>query len=99
MKVINSDELMKLYKDRYEVISNHYGPNSSECGILSGVIKLLDEYSSEMPDIVHCQDCVHSERPGNVNPGCKIHYTLGEWNDFCNKSERIDDAETTYSDI
>lgn len=41
MRLVDADALMDIYADRLGVIANRYSPDSSECGILSGAMKLL----------------------------------------------------------
>lgn len=40
MRLIDGDALMEIYEDRFEKIAIRYGFNS-ECGVLSGAMKLL----------------------------------------------------------
>lgn len=41
MRAIDGDALMEIYTDRMEKLGAYYGPFSSECGVLSGAMKLL----------------------------------------------------------
>lgn len=41
-RMIDADALMELYADRLTVVAERYSPDSSECGILSGAMKLLE---------------------------------------------------------
>lgn len=40
MRLIDGDTLMEIYEDRFEKLAIRYGFNS-ECGVLSGAMKLL----------------------------------------------------------
>lgn len=40
-RLIDADALMEIYTDRMEKLGAHYGPFASECGVLSGAMKLL----------------------------------------------------------
>ena len=42
MRLVDADALMELYADRLTAIAERYSPDSSECGILSGAMKLLE---------------------------------------------------------
>ena len=42
MRLIDADALMELYADRLTAVAERYSPDSSECGILSGAMKLLE---------------------------------------------------------
>lgn len=42
MRMIDGDALMELYADRLTAVAARYSPDSSECGILSGAMKLLE---------------------------------------------------------
>ena len=41
-RLIDADVLLKIYSNRYEKLSERYGFDSSELGILCGASKLLD---------------------------------------------------------
>lgn len=41
-RLIDANALMELYADRLTVVAERYSPDSSECGILSGAMKLLE---------------------------------------------------------
>lgn len=41
MRLIDADALMETYADRMSVVADRYSPDSSECGILCGAMKLL----------------------------------------------------------
>ena len=41
-RLIDADALLKIYSNRYEKLSERYGFDSSELGILCGASKLLD---------------------------------------------------------
>ena len=41
-RMIDGDALMELYADRLTAVAERYSPDSSECGILSGAMKLLE---------------------------------------------------------
>lgn len=41
-RLIDADALMELYADRLIAVAERYSPDSSECGILSGAMKLLE---------------------------------------------------------
>ena len=41
MRAIDADALMEIYTDRMEKLGAYYGPFASECGVLSGAMKLL----------------------------------------------------------
>lgn len=42
MRLIDGDVLMELYANRLELLCERYGPDSSECGVLAGAMKLLE---------------------------------------------------------
>lgn len=42
-RLIDADALMKIYRDRVDKVIDRYGFHSSEHGILSGAMKLLEE--------------------------------------------------------
>ena len=42
MRLIDADALMDLYANRLELLGERYWPDSSECGVLSGAMKLLE---------------------------------------------------------
>jgi len=50
MRQIDGDELEAIYKDRLRKIAQRYGPDSSEAGIMSGVLKLLKAQSTIEPE-------------------------------------------------
>ena len=85
--------------DNYESCEYCMYFNDSEAvchlrGCIHAVGRLRDCYTpkSEPPDdVIRCQDCIHAERPGHQDPGCKEFYGLGEWNDFCSRAERRTD--------
>lgn len=42
MRLIDGDALMDIYANRLELLGERYWPDSSECGVLSGAMKLLE---------------------------------------------------------
>lgn len=42
MRLIDADALMDLYANRLELLAERYCPDSSECGVLAGAMKLLE---------------------------------------------------------
>ena len=43
--------------------------------------------AADVVEPICCQNCIYAERPGKANPGCKKHYGLGEWNDYCSRGQ------------
>ena len=41
-RLIDADALLNIYSNRFELVSERYGLESSELGILCGAMKLLD---------------------------------------------------------
>ena len=50
MRAIDADALMEIYMDRISLVADRYSPDSSECGILAGAMKLLDEQPTIKPE-------------------------------------------------
>ena len=50
MRLIDADALMETYADRMSVVADRYSPDSSECGILCGAMKLLSIQPTIEPD-------------------------------------------------
>ena len=50
MRLIDADALMEIYMDRLSLVADRYSPDSSECGILSGAMKLLDKQPTIEPE-------------------------------------------------
>jgi hypothetical protein len=50
MRAIDADALMETYADRMSVVADRYSPDSSECGILCGAMKLLSIQPTIEPD-------------------------------------------------
>jgi len=50
MRAIDGDALMETYADRMSVVADRYSPDSSECGILCGAMKLLSIQPTIEPD-------------------------------------------------
>ena len=50
MRPIDADALMEIYMDRLSLVADRYSPDSSECGILTGAVKLLDAQPTIEPE-------------------------------------------------
>lgn len=50
MRLIDADALMEIYMDRLSLVADRYSPDSSECGILTGAVKLLDAQQTIEPE-------------------------------------------------
>ena len=53
MRLIDADALMKIYGNRMSAVALRYSVNSSECGILAGAMKLLEEQPTIQPTTAH----------------------------------------------
>jgi hypothetical protein len=51
-ELVDRDGLMDTYADRLTAVAERYSPDSSECGILSGAMKLL----AIMPTLIEAED-------------------------------------------
>ena len=50
-ELVDRGELMDIYADRLTAVAERYSPDSSECGILSGAMKLL----AIMPTVIEAE--------------------------------------------
>ena len=50
--LVDRGELMDIYADRLTAVAERYSPDSSECGILSGAMKLL----AIQPTVIEAED-------------------------------------------
>ena len=51
-ELVDRNGLMDIYADRLTAVAERYSPDSSECGILSGAMKLL----AIMPTVIEAED-------------------------------------------
>jgi len=51
-ELVDRNGLMDIYADRLTAVAERYSPDSSECGILSGAMKLL----AIMPTLIEAED-------------------------------------------
>ena len=86
MRLIDGDILMDEYVDRLVKVSERYGIDSSEAGILSGAMKLLDSQPSAQPEIIRCKDCkyFYYDHPYIIQ-GIPVlgHLVCTKWGDGC----------------
>ena len=51
-ELVDRNGLMDIYADRLTAVAERYSPDSSECGILSGAMKLL----AIMPTVIEAEE-------------------------------------------
>ena len=51
-ELVDRGELMDIYADRLTAVAERYSPDSSECGILSGAMKLL----AILPTVIEAEE-------------------------------------------
>ena len=104
-RLIDADALAEIYADRMCKVSERYGLDSSEAGILSGAYKLLESMPTITTEpVVRCKDCIYSKM--TTDGSCKYcQYLTNEFdvidavyfdgNDFCShgKWKGADDVD------
>ena len=78
-RMIDADALMELYADRLTVVAERYSPDSSECGILSGAMKLLE-----------IQPTIEERKTGKWLPDNNNYYEERFICSVCGKSYKVD---------
>lgn len=82
MRLIDADALMEIYMDRLSLVADRYSPDSSECGILAGAMKLLDEQPTIEPE--PCEDAVSRQAAIDALERKKDKTAKGEIGSFYN---------------